>query len=327
MTPFRVIVSPLVLCAVAVGLLIGPSPAAAQFPNLLEIGGQYMPGADVPDAPPTEAQVASYDASVSVPLPLAKTTYLVLGGAYHADSVSFSMAPDDFIELRAFHSAEVSVLFVQLLPDDWSLSFRLAPGLAGDFRAVDLEMLRVNALAMASYSFSESFVLGGGLLMSYGFGALLPLPAIYLDYRPTPAVRIEAFIPAFANLSWSLGNRIELGARAELQGNEYAVRDRRIRDAYPCAAEPTDDPATEPDERNADADACLDHFAYSVGSAGATLGVRLWDSWWLTMYGGHTFFRRFEPKNAANDTLVGESDDLDNSFLFRATLSWRIPED
>ncbi len=55
---------------------------------------------------------------------------------------------------------------VALLADDstaadgWSLSFRLAPGLAGDFRAVDTEMLRLNALAISTDSFSDRFVLG-----------------------------------------------------------------------------------------------------------------------------------------------------------------------
>ena len=319
----------------ACGLVVGAAsalatctPAAAQFPDLFEISGQYLPDTSVAGAEPAEAQVGSYDIAINVPVVLSdKQTYLVVGAAYHVDSVSFSMTPDDFIELRSFHSAELSMLLVQLLPDDWALSFRLAPGLAGDFQAIDLEMLRLNVVAMGTYTFSNKFVLGGGALTTYSFGALLPLPAIYLAYRPAANMQIEAFLPAFASARWTLWDRIEIGVRAELEGNEYAVRDRRIQRAFPCRGEQTDDPATPADERVRNADACLDHFAYSVAKAGATLGVRLWRSMWLGVFGGHTFFRRFDPKNPSNDTLPDGSNALDDGLVVRASLTWRLPND
>ncbi len=324
MTRLRLSPIRIVAPAAAMVLTIVVRTAGAQVPDLMEMSGQYVPGAPVADAPPAEAQVASYDAAVNIPITFGKSTYLVVGGAYHVDSVSFSMQPADFIELRSFHSAELSLLLIQQLNDGWSLSFRLAPGLAGDFRSVDIEMLRLNTLAMATYSFSERFVLGGGFLVTYGFGSLLPLPALYFEYRPVDEIRIEAFLPAFLTARWTLWNRLELGLRAELQGNEYAVRDQRIRDAYPCRAEAVDDPTTDVDERMRDSDACLDHLAYSVGTAGATVGVRLFHSFWLSVFGGHTFFRRFDPKNARNDTLPDGGNDLDNDFVFRAGIAWRI---
>ena len=317
----------LVAAAAVVVLWADSPPAEAQVPDLVELSGQYAPGVPVEQSPPAEAQVASYDAAVNVPLSLSSSTYLIVGGAYHVDSVSFSMTLPDFVDLRSFHSTELSLLLVQLLPNDWSLSFRLAPGLAGDFQAVDVEMLRLNAMVMATYKFSDSFILGGGLLTTYSFGSLLPLPAAYLEYRPVPNVRIEAFLPAFAWARWHFWNRLEIGVRAEFQGNEYAVRDRRIRDAYPCRAQPNDDPSTDVDERVRNADACLDHFAYSVGTGGVTVGLRVWESVWLSFFGGHTFFRRFEPKNAGNDTLPDGGNSLDNTFIVRANLVWRIPEE
>ncbi len=54
-----------------------------------------------------------------------------------------------------------------------------------------------------------------------------------------PALRIEAFLPAFAWARWTLGDRVEIGVRAELQGNKYAVRDARIQDSFPCSAQAT----------------------------------------------------------------------------------------
>lgn len=287
----------------------------AQFPNLVELSGQYMPGGDLPSTE-GEVQVAAYDAGLNVPLVLAPTSFLILGAGYHADSVSFAEVPPGFVELRAFHSVELSLLFVQMLSEQWSLSFRLAPGLAGDFAELDGQMLRINGMAMASHVFSSSFTLGGGALVTYAFGEALVLPAIYADYRPLPQLRIEGFLPAFLSMKWIPIDWVEIGARAEFAGNQYTIRDPRVREAPPCSAS---------DGQPRDPDACLDHFAYSEGSAGLTLGIRLFSDVWFEAYGGHTFFRRFEPKNSSSVTLP-DLGDIQNGTLFRAGLAWRIPE-
>ena len=307
------------------GLLLVPSVAHAQFPNLLELSGQYMPGAAIEDLSPTRAQVASYDAAVNLPVVLAEGSYLVLGATYHVDSVAFLDAPVDVAIPTAFHSVEAAVTFVQILPHDWSLAIRVAPGLAGDFAAVDQGLLRLSSVVMANHAFSDRFTLGGGFVATWSFGALLPLPALYLDWRPVDGLEIETFLPAFLWARWTLFDRVELGVRAEFQGNEYAVRDGRIRDRYPCAAAAVDDPLTPRDETQTDGDACLDHLAYSVGSAGLALGVRVFSTVWIEAYAGHTFFRRYDPKNARGDALPDGPDMLDDDWLFRAGLSWRIP--
>ena len=311
--------------AVWATIVAASPPAVAQFPALFEVSGQYVPGAPVGDVPPTEVQVTSYDLALNVPLVLDDdSTYLILGAAYHVDSLSFSMAPPDFVDLRSFHSTEVSMLLIQLLPDEWSLSFHIAPGLAGDFQAVDADMLRLNTLAMASHSLSDRFSLGGGLLTTYSFGALLLLPAISIEYRPVPNVLIEGFLPAYVRTKWTLWNRLELGVTAEFQGNEYAVRDRRIRESLPCRGAAVDDPNTPVDDRLRSAE-CLDHVAYSVGIAGGAVGVRLWETMWLTGFVGHTFFRRIDAKNAANETLPDGGEDLNNELVVRVALAWRLP--
>src|SRR5262249_54544995 len=90
-------------------LLLGGS-ARAQLPDLVEVSGQYRPGAAVDDPRPTRAQVSSYDANINVPVPLGPKTFLIPGVSYHVDSVSFDDAPPGFVDLRAFHSIELPVM-------------------------------------------------------------------------------------------------------------------------------------------------------------------------------------------------------------------------
>ena len=312
-----------------IALLVAAQPATlaeAQFPDLIEVSGQYMPGSSVENAPVGEAQVAAYDVAINAPIVLVDdSTFLIIGAAHHVDSISFTETPPGFVDLRALHSTELSLLFVQLLPHDWSLSIRLAPGIAGDYHRIDSDMLRLNSVAMASHAFSERFILGGGVITTYSFGSFLPLPALFVDWTIADGLRLEAFLPAFLWARWTLWNRLEIGARAEFQGNAYAVRDARIRNAYPCRGRAEDDPSTPADERQANPDACLDHFAYSVGSAGGTVGVRLFSDVWLSAYAGYTFFRLFEPRNAEDETLPDGDNTLGNDFVLRTAIAWRIP--
>src|SRR6187402_759603 len=81
-----------------VGLLswLCPAPAGAQFPNLVELGAQYLPKAPLEDPRPVEAQVASYEASLNLPLVLGKRTFLIPGLGYHSDAISYTDVPAGF---------------------------------------------------------------------------------------------------------------------------------------------------------------------------------------------------------------------------------------
>lgn len=304
---------------------LSPAKARAQFPDLLDVSAQYMPSAALEDPRPAEAHVASYDASVNVPVPLGESTYLIPGLGYHVEAVAFSRTPPDFIDLRMFHAAEVALLFVQMLPSDWALSLRVAPGLAGDFRGFDSGLLRVNAVALATRSFSERLVLGGGGIVTFSFGSLLPLPAVYFDWKPLDGFQVEGFIPSFVNATYTIEDRVEIGVRTEIGGNAYAVRDERIASAWPCVPGTADDPATPHNEGAARRAQCLDHVAYAVGMAGVTFGVRAFDSVWLTAFAGHSIFRRFEMMNDDDERVPGGLQMLPNVFSFRSGITWRIP--
>lgn len=308
----------------AVFALSWPSAAVAQMPNLLEVSGQYMPSTQIPDQAPLTAQVASYDLAFNVPIRIRERAYLVPGLAYHVDSVSFRNRPEGFQSPRAFHSVEIPIMYIQLLPRDWSLAFRIAPGLAGDFYAIDSGLLRINGLILASHVFSDRFVFGFGGLAGYNFGEFLPLPAIYMDWRPVPKFRFETFLPAFVTAKYLPTNRLEIGVRGEFSGNQYGVRFPGIRDRWPCAGEGSDQPGTPANETLADPSQCLDNLAYSVGSAGLTFGVRMFKTVWLEAYGAYAFYRRFQPQNASGDSIGIDS--FPREFFFRLGITWRLPD-
>lgn len=305
--------------------LSGPASVTAQATDLVSVGVQYAPPVDAPEAPPATAQVTSYDLQLNAPIPLGERSVLVAGLAYHVDSVTFDNEPEGFVDLRAFHAVSASAFYVRLLPKDWSLAMSAGLGLAGDFLAVDGGLVRVNAMVLAAKATSERLTVGFGAVFNYAFGVPLPLPALRLDWHPTPAFQLELLFPGFFRVGYSIGNRFEIGARLEISGNEYAIRDDRLRGGWPCQAEAADDPATVQDETVPERANCVDSVAYSFAAAGLTVGVRLFSSVWLSLYGGRTVFRRFAPRNADGGDVTDAGDDLPNQFFIRATLTFRAP--
>ncbi len=292
----------------------------AQFPDLLSVSAEYLPAVDLAQAP-TRAQVSGYHVEANAPIQLTERTFLIPGVAYHVDAVSFEDAPAEFAQLRRFQAVDASLLFVRLLPKDWALSIRLAPGLAGDVVRFERGLFRMSALAMATRTFSKKVVFGGGGLISYSFGTLLPLPAIYLEVKIRTWLEFEMFLPAFLALrSIPVPDRLEVSARVDVSGNSYGVRDERIRGAWPCQDEVVDGSG-----RAAEPNACMDNLAYSTAAAGLDVSVRLFSSVWLNAYTGALFYRRFEPKNVDGDTLPGGADSLPRTYVLRAGLTWRIP--
>ena len=295
-------------------LVAWPTAVFAQLPNLAELAIQYVPEAQMSEPAGVGTQLATYDVALNVPFVLSEKTFLVPGLSYHVDSVSFSDTPPDFVQLRGFHSLDASLLAVRLLPKRWAVSGRVAVGLAGDFARVDSRMLRTNVVLLGTKGFSDHLVLGGGAIASWAFGALLPLPAIYLDWTPAPWMQLETFIPAFAHWKAKPGTRLEFGLRADVAGNSYAVRDARVLHGPGCT--PANSLQT-----------CTDHVAYSIGTAGATIAIRLFHSVWVESYGGHSFFRRFEMMNREGDRVEGGLQSLPDRWFVRVSAVWRIPMD
>ncbi|HKP64269.1 MAG TPA: hypothetical protein VJV78_46350 [Polyangiales bacterium] len=71
--------------------------------------------------------------------------------------------------------------------------------------------------------------------------------------------------------------------------------------------------------------ACIDHIAYSTISAGLQLNVRIWSSIWFGIYGGHTLYRRFEPRNEKDQSISDQIQRMPDAWLIRGGVTWRLP--
>jgi len=306
-------------------LVATAKPAAAQVPNLVDVSAQYAPSTRFDDPRATEAQISSYQLGINLPLPLSARRFLIVGLAHHVDTAAYARMSDGLMDQRTFHATAVSATLVQLLPDRWSLLVRAGGSLASDVPSLDHRMIGYSAVALAAHRWSDRLTLGAGALVAAGFGSIRPLPAALVSWAPIDGVRVEAFLPAFVDARYTAWNRLELGVRAEITGNTYAVRDARVAARWPCAAQPTDDPATPADETRARSEACLDHVSYTVGSVGLVAGVRLASSIWLTAFGGIHVYRRFEEQNQNGDALAGGAHSLPATLMVRTSVVWRIP--
>jgi hypothetical protein len=202
-------------CAAAsamLGMVLAPN-AEAQLPQLAEAGAQYVPSSRVPEAGGLGAQVSSYDATVAVPTRLGAGTFFIAGLQYHVDSVSYSHEPPGFTPLNALHGLDLTLLLARRLDERWAFAFRLWPGMAGDLEVLDSGALHAGALSMLTWTPEPRLSLGGGVLASYAFGQLLPLPMLYVDWSPRPTFRVEASLPFFASAVFRFANRFELGGR------------------------------------------------------------------------------------------------------------------
>lgn len=317
----------------SLGLLSAPALASAQPLDLLELRSEYLPPTALEGDRPTgstpwsdadEVQVSTYAASLNVPLALGDSTVLAPGFGYRLDKLSFAHESPAERELD-LHAFEVPLTLIHLLSNDWMLLFQATPGIAGDLAAVESRALRMQGLGLVSYQLSDQLVLGGGAAAMFEFGSLLPLPVLYAHWEPTAEITVDAFLPVQAEAKLALGDRFEIGLRADVDGNSYAISDSAIRGAWPCVAE-ADDTGTPENEAQAAPKQCIDHVGYSVATAGASFGVRTYDSLWLSLYAGRTAFRRFEQMNADNDPVAGGLQTLPNVFFARVGLTWRLPD-
>ncbi len=306
-------------------LAADPPTAAAQIPSLVDLTAQYTPPARVDNASFAEAQISSYRLTLNLPIPLSARRFLIPGLAYQLDSIAYSRMPAGGEQERNFQAPELSLLFVQLLPDRWTFTLRAGATFAGGFDQIEPRMVRYNAVALATHALSDRLTVGGGALVSGGFGKILPLPAAFVRWKPIDALQIDAFLPAFVNARYTAWNRVEVGARVEVAGTAYALGDTPSAARWPCAAQPDDDPMTTDDETMADTDACGDHVTYIVGSAGLLAGVRLTSTIWLTTFAGVSFYRRAEQQNRDGEVIPGGVHGLPAALFIRTSLTWRIP--
>lgn len=314
-----------------IGLLVG-GRAHAQDLSLFSVQGGWTPAVDV-EAPADvvpevgTVEVLHFDVSGSIPIPLVEDTTVLLPG------ISYGMltqrqtnrlrGEDRWVEV---HELNLNLLLRHAFSPEWDALFLGSVGLSGDYVNIGDEHFRWRLLAMLRYRFGLEFVLGGGLLVNWQSGDLAPAPALSVDWRPDPAVRISGLLPANASFMWRAHDRLELGVLATIRGNGYALTSDEVRRGFPCEPNPGDNPATPVDETMPIEEACFDRLAYSRGEVGPTVGFRLAGPLWFTTRVSFLFLRRYELVNENGDVPNQGAFDLPLAVAVETGLQFRIPE-
>ena len=270
--------------------LICALPAKAKAGELVSVRAQSTAPAEYRAPVPitTIANTAAVEAAI--PLQVRDSTYLVPGGKYRLEAPRFVNPPPGSPPVPLLHDVELSFAVVHQFNEKWSLGVRASAGLAGDLHVVDAGVVRVMGSVLATRQISHRFAFGFGAAADYSFGQLLPLPLIKLEWEPRDTVRLEALLPLKVRLAWMPIQGARVGAFADIEGNEFAIRRPSVRDSPPCS------------ESTASAE-CWDHLASTDGRLGLFAGAELHPSLWLELRAGLSAYRRFELLNEDNEPV------------------------
>jgi hypothetical protein len=169
---------------------------------------------------------------------------------------------------EAVHGVGLYLGAVVPLRGGWSVLGLFVPELATDFSRLGAGSLRLTGSLVARRRHDRKRVWGVGVAADYSFGTLLPLPALVLDWQFSERWRADVFVPSYAEVAVALWPGIELGARAQVNGNRFSIELDDVPEA--------------------------DNLRYSAADAGLRVGVQLNRILWLTGYAGYLFFRRVD---------------------------------
>jgi len=224
-------------------------------------------------------------------------TMLLVGIDYRGTVPLVDNADAEIVD--PFHEFGPRLGIIQSFGESWSLIAQVAPQLATNFKDVDGDHLRFTGLLILSYRFGPRFTLAGGVIASYVFGNLIPLPSIQIDWRITDTLRLNALLPSRLRLGWRVARWIELGFKTQLEGNRYIVQS----DLVPIARQ----------------------LVYTQANVSAFVDVLLYDPLWLSLWGGYTLFRNFDLQDNESNS-IGDVD-IDNAPIVGLSLVLRPPDD
>lgn len=264
----------------------------AQAGELVAVQAQTTAPAEYDAPSPQTVSANALELAASLPIEAGQRTYVLPGLGYRLEAPRFVDPPANGLPIPVFHDVEAHVSVVHAFDERWSLFVRGAVGLAGDLHAVDAGVVRFGASALAQRRFSERFAIGLGVAADYSFGELLPLPLVKLDWKTSRRTSLEGVLPLNLRFVWRPVDEARTGLIADLDGNEYAVRNASVRRNPPCS---------EPGGRSQ----CWDHLAATDLRVGALIGIRLHRELWAELRGGASVYRRFELLNPDDGPVTG----------------------
>jgi len=291
-------------------LAMGMAAPAAQAGEVVSLQIQSTSPVVYETPEPITTEVNALAVELGLPVQVAPGAYLLPGASYRLEVPRFVDPPPEALPVPRLHEVEVSLALLQEVGDHWIVIGQVAGGLAGDLLAIDRDVVRLSGFVLAKREVSDTLRLGFGGAATWAFGQLLPLPLLSVDWEPSEQFAIEALLPAHVLATWRPIDRVRAGVFGEIVGNEYAIRLPEIAQGPDCVG-PTSDPAE-----------CVDHLAYTDGNGGAFAGARLTGELWLEVRGGVSFYRRFDPRSAQNESVSFGEQRLPQAPFIKARLTY-----
>jgi hypothetical protein len=255
------------VCAIAaaLGAIAFSSVARAQLADsVAAMSVEQYPGAES-DGGVGETDLRILRTSVGAPLRLSEDTTLVVGAAYERLDIHTGERED--LEL---HAPKALLGGAFRISERWgAMAFGeigLASSLDGSLGSDDLLM---SLTGIATYSVSDSFQLGGGILYDRRSGELAPMPALTLRLRISERLRVRGFVPVWMRAEFRATPWLDVGLRSSFESNRFHFAD----------GAPTD--------RNAE-------LAYSNLTVGPQVTFNFSDWVHLDLYAAGAVYRRYE---------------------------------
>ncbi|MEO1171170.1 MAG: DUF6268 family outer membrane beta-barrel protein [Myxococcota bacterium] len=284
--------------AVAIGAILSlvPSLATAQDANGIGIVFERVSKTAVQDTDDQELGYGDVRANAIAPIELKSWNAILLPGAAYRLYRPRPGDPEQAVTPEALHDLALRLGILKRLDNKWSLLLSASIGVATDFNEFEADHLRYQGIALATYQLSDAWALGFGGAFSYWFGDPRLLPTAQLRYRGGDWA-VDAILPRFASARYSILDDFEVGALAQIDGNQFSIGQ----------------------------DLPFDSVRLSIADAGLVTGIRINGPLWLTVYGGATLLRRFDFLDDDNDELFNL--DQDPGPIFRVGVVIRPEQD
>jgi len=205
------------LWAAALCLLTTSHFARAQLADsVVATTAEHYPAANSGDLPGKIA-INVVRANAGLPIEVGKSTTLIAGAGYELIDAEPTQA--NSLQL---HAIKAAFGVDQRIGKRVELVLLGEAGLASDFEdPVGSRDLLLSATGFATYSFTDSFKLGAGAIYDRRTGELKPLPAVLLKLKVGERFRIRGFAPVWLTAEYHLFDWLDVGARANLDGNRF----------------------------------------------------------------------------------------------------------
>ncbi|MFK7808871.1 MAG: DUF6268 family outer membrane beta-barrel protein [Saprospiraceae bacterium] len=235
-----------------------------------------------------------FSAFLNIPFKLKNGKTILLNGVDYMQ-VRSTLYDSPFFEEdkinKNLHSLSYALTLIHKLSNNWTLLFRLKPTLASDFEAViDNDDFFLLGTTMATRKFGAHITAGGGIAYTTQTGEPLWLPVIKFQFK-NQKNNLNVLIPSRISYLRGLGEKkkIELGAKAAMNGGNFGVSLNQFRAA---------DPAT------------IDGLIYSRTNLGLLAKVKIYQVVSLELFGGYSTNRAFKfESNVINDPFEYNSED------------------